>query len=173
MSGPDGTLLRAVRHNAWANAALIAFCAGRPAAELAWTAPGTFGTIHATLQHLVGAEQNYLFRLTGKRPPIEEERGRAALGDDRLVPLDELAERARSTAERMERVLADGLDPDRVVPTRVGTATAGIIAAQLIHHGSDHRAHVGTILGAHGVEAPDLDVWAYGRSIGEEVITQP
>ena len=34
---------------------------------------------------------------------------------------------------------------------------------QFAHHGSDHRAHVGTILGAHGLEAPELDVWAYGR----------
>jgi hypothetical protein len=42
-----------------------------------------------------------------------------------------------------------------------------VIASQFIHHGSDHRAHIGSILGAHGVEPPDIDVWAYGRSIGE------
>ncbi len=70
----------------------------------------------------------------------------------------------------MEAVLADGFDPARVITRRRGDkATAGIIVSQFIHHGSDHRAHIGTILGAHGVEPPDLDVWAYGRSIGEAI----
>lgn len=50
-----------------------------------------------------------------------------------------------------------------------GIAAAAIIVAQYIHHGSDHRAHVGTILGAHGVAGPALDVWAYGRSTGEVI----
>jgi uncharacterized damage-inducible protein DinB len=67
----------------------------------------------------------------------------------------------------MEAALASGFDPGRVIQMSRGTATAGIIAAQFIHHGSDHRAHVGTILGAHGVEPPDLDVWSYAREIGE------
>jgi len=48
------------------------------------------------------------------------------------------------------------------------TATAGVVLAQLVHHGSDHRAHIGTILGAHGVEPRhwDLDVWVYGGELG-------
>lgn len=163
----DGTLLRAVRHNCWANAELIEFCSRRPAEELAWTAAGTYGTIHATLHHIIGAEHGYLFRLTGHRPPIEEERGGRAMTTDWLAPLGELAERARSNAERMEQVLAQDFDPDRVVMNPWGSAAAGIVASQFIHHGSDHRAHIGTIFGANGVTPPELDVWAYGRSIGE------
>ena len=49
--------------------------------------------------------------------------------------------------------------------TRVGGGVEEKVK-QFAHHGSDHRAHVGTILGANGLEAPDLDVWAYGREIG-------
>ena len=164
----DGTLLRAVRHNCWANGQMIEFCARLSPEQLAWTSGGTYGAIHATLHHIVGAEHGYLFALTGHRPPIEEERGGRAMTPDWLAPLDELAERARSNAERMEAVLAADFDPSRVITRRRGDkATAGVIAAQFIHHGSDHRAHVGTILGAHGVEPPDLDVWSYGGSIGE------
>ena len=44
--------------------------------------------------------------------------------------------------------------------------TYGTMPVQFVHHGSDHRAHIGTILGVHGMEGPALDVWAYGREIG-------
>lgn len=164
----DATLVRAIRHNVWANLEMLAFCAGLVPEQLAWTTLGTYGTIHATLHHIVGAEHGYLFALTGARPPIETERGGRALTTEWLAPIDELINRARSNGERMERVLAGDFDPQRVITRRRGDqATAGIIVAQFIHHGSDHRAHIGTVLGAHGIEPPDLDVWSYGGSIGE------
>lgn len=168
----DGSLLQAVRHNSWANGELIAFCASRPSEELAWTSPGTYGTIHQTLHHLVGAEHGYLYTITGRRPPIEEERGGRRMTGDWLAPLDELGERVRSNAERIERVLADDFDPDRTLQFRnePGNTKAGIIVAQLIHHGTDHRAHVATIFGANGVEPPELDVWAYGLATGDVVV---
>jgi len=167
---PDDTLLRAVRHNTWANLELLEFCSRLPAEQLEWTTPGTFGTLHRTLHHTVGAEHGYLLALTGELPPIEAEgRGKPMTGDW-TAPLDELGERARSNGERMERVLGSEFDPARRITRPSGAvAEARIIAAQYIHHGSDHRAHVGTILGAHGVEAPSLDVWAYGRSVGEVI----
>lgn len=159
----DGSLLRAIRHNCWANDKLIEFCASLSEEEVAWTIPGTYGGIHGTLQHIVGAEQGYLFRLTGEPPP------RGLFQPDQLVPLAELRERARTNAERIERVLGSGFDPMRVVtrPQSKTRATAGVVVAQFIHHGSDHRAHIGSILGAHGKAPPDLDVWSYGSSIGE------
>lgn len=164
----DATLLRAVRHNVWANLEMLAFCGRLPPEQLGWTAPGTYGTIHATLHHIVGAEHGYLFALTGARPPIETDGGGRALTTDWIAPIDELIKRERSNGERIEPVLAGDFDPQRVITRRRGDkATAGIIVAQFIHHGSDHRAHVGTILGAHGVQPPDLDVWSYGGSIGE------
>ncbi len=166
----DETLLRAIRHNTWANLELLAFCAKLTAEQLAWTAPGTFGTLHHTMQHTVSGEQSYLVGLTGERPPIEVAERSKPLAADWTAPIDELIERARSNGERMERALASGFDPARMItrPSRP-TATAAIIAAQYLHHGSDHRAHVGTILGANGVEGPDLDVWTYGRAIGEVI----
>ena len=159
----DASLLRAVRHNGWANDKLIEACRDLTGEQLGLTVPGTFGSIHATLGHIVGAEHGYLFRLTQELP-----RG-GPIAPGQLVPLDELRARARSNAERMEQVLASDFDPLRIV-TRPGSttrATAAIVVAQFIHHGSDHRAHIGTILGAHGKGLPEWDLWAYGTSIGE------
>ena len=173
MSG-DETLLRLVRHNTWANLRLFELCASLPPDHLEWTTPGTFGTLHRTLHHIVAAEHGYLLALTGELPPIEVEgRGQPMSGRDRPTPLDELVERATSNGERMERYVTSDTDPLRVITRRTSKAVAGIIAAQYIHHGSDHRAHAGTILGAHGVEVPldanenGLDLWGYGTTIGE------
>lgn len=158
----DATLLRAVRHNCWANAELIRFCQGLSTDHLAATVPGTFGSVHATLQHTVSAEHGYLDALTGEEPPG------GMLSRDTLVPLEDLLARARSNAERIERYLASGPDQERRIKRPSGAvAVAAIIAAQFVHHGSDHRAHVGTILGANGVQPPDLDVWSYALTTGE------
>lgn len=163
----DAMLLTATRHNCWANQRLIEFCARLSPEQLAWTVPGTFGSIHATLQHTIGAEQGYLRNLTGELPP----RGAFTAGQA-LVPLEELLDRAKSNAERIERHLASGDDPDRrITRARMDIAAAKVIVAQFIHHGSDHRAQVGTILGAHGMTLPELelDVWSYGFSTGDVI----
>ena len=164
----DETLLRLVRHNTWANLELLAFCAKLAPEQLAWSAPGTYGTVHSTLHHIVGAEHGYLFALSGERPLIETEGGGRVLTPDWQAPLDELIERARSNGERVERVLASGFDPARLIARKGrNSSTAAVVVAQYVHHGSDHRAHVGTILGGNGLEAPWLDVWSYGSAIGE------
>ena len=157
----DATLLCAVQHNSWANQQLLEFCANLTEEQRDWTSPGTYGSIHACLQHILGAESGYLFSLTGGELPPG---GRLP---ESLVPLDELRSLAQSNAERIERVVAAERDPERRITRPSGAIVpATVIVAQFIHHGSDHRAHIGSILGAHGVEGPNLDVWAFGRAVG-------
>lgn len=157
----DATLLRAIQHNNWANQQLLDFCANLTDEQRDWTSAGTYGSIHACLQHIIGAESGYLFSLTGGELPPG---GRLP---ESLVALDRLRALAQSNAERIERVLAAESDPERKITRQSGAIVpASVIVAQFIHHGSDHRAHVGSILGAHGVEGPNLDVWAFGRAIG-------
>jgi uncharacterized damage-inducible protein DinB len=65
-------------------------------------------------------------------------------------------------------------DPDRVIDDEKRRNPADpplemdawMMLTQFVHHGSDHRAHIGTILGAHGLETPRLDIWRYGTEIG-------
>ncbi len=132
-----------------------------PDEQLQLTAPGTYGTIAATFQHLVHAERRYLWRLGGgegrfsqrhKFPGIASLRVLAAANGDQLI----------ETARRIKRT-------DAVVSKwRFGTyrVDRGVILIQALHHGNDHRTHVCTILGAHGIDSGEMDVWAYGEAIG-------
>lgn len=124
--------------------------------------PGTYGSIHQTLQHIVAGEQGYLRALTGEPAPL------GPLSSDDLRPLADLMARAEANAARADDALASDADPVRAITHSDGSVSnAAVVIAQLIHHGSDHRAQVGTILGAHGVAAPELGVWEYAFAIGD------
>jgi uncharacterized damage-inducible protein DinB len=132
------------------------------------TAPGTYGTITATLEHIIVGELRYLARLgiTVSDPGTLREHG---------MVLEELGSLHEKVSDAVERLFtAAEFDPDAVVVDRVRRNPADpplgieswVLITQFVHHGSDHRAHIGTILGAHGLAAPNLDVWAYGTAIG-------
>jgi uncharacterized damage-inducible protein DinB len=160
----DALLRRAFDHNRWANRRLLEHCTTGPVAAAAgpgenpkaWTAPGTYGTIHQTLGHLVAAEQSYLRRLTGGQPVPPP--GDLPAATMRAI-LDELD-------QGWPALLDDPGDPERSIPTRSGDFPAWVVLCQAVVHGHEHRANICSILGAHGQEPPDLDVWAYAASIG-------
>lgn len=149
------------RHNSWANQRLLEHCAGLPAELLAASAPGTYGTVIATLRHLSAAEERYLTFLEGERP-------RAEVMEAAELDLSSLLGEAAGRAERWAKQLAAGLDPDRTLRRTRLDGTEAVVRArtlivQAIHHGNDHRTHVCTILGTREMEVPDLDAWAlYG-----------
>src|SRR2546423_3966148 len=66
-------LIEAFRYHKWANLHLLDVCANLNPDQLQLTSPGTYGTIAATLQHLVAAEQRYLRRLAGHEPQLNED----------------------------------------------------------------------------------------------------
>jgi cyclophilin family peptidyl-prolyl cis-trans isomerase len=47
---------------------------------------------------------------------------------------------------------------------------ASAIMGQAIYHAGDHRTHVLSILGARGLEVPELDLWGYAESTGKMVL---
>ena len=150
-----------LRHNTWATGALLDFCRTLDPARLDDQAAGTYGTLYGTLQHLVGAEQWYVQLLTGERIGARIRRTqRHALG--------ELASIAAAIGVR-ELDLAASDDPDRQIVMDDGKGprtTVGVILAQLVHHGNEHRTQVTTILGTNGIEPPPISAWAYGRAAG-------
>lgn len=164
-------MLRQLRHDLWATGKLIEHCRSLTDEQLdGLAAAGTYGTIRRTLEHIVGADIRYLARLglAVVDPPFRE---------DHDVPLDELASLHAKVAEAVERLfVGNEFDPDRVLIDTLsrgrpaGAPPVGLEAwmmvTQFVHHGSDHRAHIGTILGANGLPTPGLDVWTYGREIG-------
>ena len=148
-----------LRHNSWATGALIGFCRTLDAAKLDASAPGTYGSLYGTLQHLVGAEQWYTKLLGG------EYLGRVIRRTDAPHTLDELATIAAATGARLVEIAASD-DPARMIVTNdPRRATVGVVLAQVAHHGNEHRTQATTILGANGIEPPALSAWAYGRAM--------
>ena len=157
----EGTLLELYRHKTWATLRLIEFCGRLDDAMLDATVPGTYGSIRETLRHLVRAEEGYFNRITGR--PMSER----VAADGPVPPLAELASRIERLGPEWERLAADDETQAREVTTDDGwRLRADVIMAQVVHHADDHRTHVLTILGAHGVEGPDLDVWMYADANG-------
>jgi uncharacterized damage-inducible protein DinB len=158
-------LIETFRYHKWANLHLMDVCAKLSEDQLQLTAPGTYGTIAATLQHLVAAEQRYiLVRLDGGKATLNERvefpgvvalRQLAASGGDRLI------------------AAAGKIKPDDATEASYDGARfkllLGVVLIQALHHGNDHRTHVCTILGSHGIPYGDMDVWAYGEATGAMV----
>lgn len=153
-------LLELYRHKTWATLRLIEICQGLADEHLDATIPGTFGTVRETLRHLVDSEEGYFRILTHERlaEPLP----------DGPVPLDELAKRIRRLGPRWELLAEDTDLPGREVTSTDGWRFPGAVAmAQAIHHADDHRSHVLSILGARGIELPDLAIWGYAEAMGQ------
>jgi uncharacterized damage-inducible protein DinB len=153
-------------HHAWATAELLAYCRELDDATLQATVPGTYGTIIATLQHMIDAEASYVWRLTGAWPEHP-------WPGDCEVEIGVLSERAQVLAGTLQQFLAGEWDGERLGEARgqsgdVYDVRAGVFLAQTIHHANEHRAHVCTILGALGLEPPNVSAWGYATAGGRE-----
>jgi uncharacterized damage-inducible protein DinB len=154
-------LRRFLGHHLWATERLLEHCRSLSPQQLALTAPGTYGSIVDTLDHLVSSDRSYLSGVTG--------RGRTpALDAGGPGPLLEHVSRQR---DGWLAYLDSAPDLDALVQRRSGAYPAWVVVLQAIHHGNDHRTHVGTVLLSHGLEAPEIDVWAYG--IAEDKLQFP
>jgi uncharacterized damage-inducible protein DinB len=149
-----------LRHNTWANVTLLEFCRRLDPALLEAKANGTYGTLYGTLQHVVGAEQWYVRLLTG------ELLGRARIRRDERHSLDDLLATATAIGARELEVVASDDATRRIEMNEGRRSTVGVILAQLVHHGNEHRTQVTTILGANGIEPPAVSAWGYGRAAG-------
>lgn len=166
----NGSLLRdAFAHHVWATLRLIDTCRALTPAQLATPVPGTYGSILATMRHLVSGDAWYLFALTG---------GRIATVDADDLGLGELASAMEGNGAAWSSLLAQDLDPDTMVVRRRDDgsethAPVGIRLAQALHHGTDHRSQVCTALTTLGVEPPSIDVWDYADQDGRLVEVPP
>jgi uncharacterized damage-inducible protein DinB len=152
----DALLSRFLDHSGWATNALLEHCLGLGDEVLAATAAGTYGTLQETLTHLADADADYLSWLTG--------------GEN--VPLEGTAEPAmlrgymRRSRDGWRAHLESVPDHEREVVSRDRRAPAWVLVLQVVHHANEHRAQVCSLLGAHGLPSPDIDVWAFGRAEG-------
>jgi uncharacterized damage-inducible protein DinB len=146
---------RLLGYNTWANQALIDFLRTMPPETLDLTAGGVYGTIRDTLEHLFTSQLGYQARLAGLPRHQPEE---PAEPPD-LAGLQRFADRAAAALANLVEVLPE---PGTMLPTSSGMRAAATVLTQLVMHGVEHRAHVGTILSANGIEPPDIASWAHG-----------
>lgn len=154
---PESTLMELIRYNNWANAQVIAACQELSDEQLAATVPGTYGSIHRTLGHMIRAEASYVGRMTGERP-------QPSFSWEDGPSVDELA----AFAGQMADTLLDAVR--RIPPTQnvheeedgdTIDYQARHLFIQTINHGIEHRTNITTILSSLGLAAPEVDGWAY------------
>jgi uncharacterized damage-inducible protein DinB len=170
----DGALVVAFQHKTWSTIEVLEACRSLTPEQLAAAVPGTYGSIHATLQHLVGSDESYLFKLTGVRhfPELHDEND--------PPPLPELIERTARAGTGWSDLAARPDQHLREVVTRDGWRTqAVILLVQALHHANEHRSQVLTIIGARGFDLPgidiseDFDAWHHGIHTGLMVRVEP
>ena len=159
MTTPADVLRAMFEHHLWATRGLLDHLGTLTEGELDAAIPGTYGGILATLTHLIDADGRYLLRLEQPIPPPREDRGPVHLAELRR-DLDDHARRwsqalARLEAESLEARIAAHEDYPEV------PRAEGLLLAQAIHHGDDHRTQICSTLGALGLDVPDLDVWTF------------
>ncbi len=156
----DG-LLDAFHHNAWATRQLLVRCRELTPAQQQATVAGVYGNPVATLWHIVAAEAGYYFRLADRRPDWDWQA-------DEPPSLDELMTRAEEMTARWEAFLTVPFDAERVLVYRWEDGTlmdvpAGVILAQALHHGNEHRGQINTVLTTIGVEPLALGLWDFAE----------
>ncbi len=152
-------LLELVRHKTWATRKLIELCESLDPTLVESTSPGTYGTIRETLVHMVNADRNYFRRLSAEEP--------WASMDKQTTDLQTVAERFFEIAPQWESLAEDASLADRdLFYPRGEVVKAAAVFAQSIHHGDSHRAHVLSILGSHGIQVPEMDLWEYAVEVG-------
>ena len=148
------------RYNRWANRLVFDALALRDVAALQAPQPVVFGSLLATVHHVLamsevwqahleGRPHGYTSRMPAPGPGLAEIAARQGAIDDWLVDL-----------------CADGGDWDaRVAFTFIGggagAMTRGQIVLHLVNHATYHRGHIAACLNAmgHGLPASDLPVF--------------
>ena len=152
------------KHNLWANLRLLDACANLSDAQLDATTKGTFGSVRATLMHIVAGEEGYVQRFTGHRPePALHEH-------DPFPGFDELRRRARLSGEEMIAIAEQWEQGEVLYLSYQGqffAVPAIFVLIQAINHATDHRSQIATMLSQQDVTLPELDGWAYYDAMRE------
>jgi uncharacterized damage-inducible protein DinB len=156
-------LAQIFRYTRWANLRLIDACQGLTDAQLATRAPGTSGSIAELLMHVVGGQQTFVLRTKGRQHEGELNResawpGIAAIRALALASSDELI----AIAERLET----DAEVDLPYWGKTYRFPISFFLTHAMEHGVEHRTEIRFALAHLGIDAPDLDGWAYAADAG-------
>ncbi|HET9494507.1 MAG TPA: DinB family protein [Chloroflexia bacterium] len=159
---PNTALAEMYRHNLWATMRLLDACEKLTDEQLDATIPGTFGSIRSTLLHWLRNEDRYVSFLRGEQP-------NPRLAVEPFPGFDALRASADLSGSALVEI-AENLPDDPILRTRSDEGEAVelpimTLIVQALNHATEHRTHIGSLMGAQGVEPPDSDGWAYGDEV--------
>jgi uncharacterized damage-inducible protein DinB len=161
MADPYFDLL--ARYNAWANERLYAACAKLGDGELKAKRPAFFGSIHATLNHILVGDRLWMSRLAG---------GSLVLALNKILHEDFTRLRAARVAQdELLIALVDGIPTAQLDAPLAYTNTRGqsfatphrIVLGHLFNHQTHHRGQAHDMLSQTAVAPPELDLIFFVR----------
>jgi uncharacterized damage-inducible protein DinB len=152
-------------YNDWANGRVLHLCDGLADELLDAPREMGFGSLRATLFHILAAERVWLDRWTGRF-------WKALQIDPAGIPVEQLGTALQEVSRERAALIADeepaGFQRTVIYADSRGTPHAHRIGDLLLHvanHGTHHRAQVVNMLRRSGVTAPAIDVivWLWGQ----------
>lgn len=154
---PVDTLIILFRHHRWANLRILEKCAELTTDQLDATLTGTYGSIQATLQHIVSAERSYFSRISTGQPDHLPK-------DAPPMTLEDMKEFLNTSGSGLIEWAANLQSADTVEIDWDGTlrqVPKTILLTQAINHATEHRAQIMAILTQLGIQPPEVDGWTY------------
>jgi uncharacterized damage-inducible protein DinB len=153
----ENTLTVLFRHNLWANMKLLAACVDLINEPSDVTVTGTYGSISATMQHLVTAETSYLGRISTGQPVRRPK-------DAPPLTAAEMKESLQSSGSGLIE-WANKVQPQDSVEVNWDSKPLDIpktiLLTQAINHATEHRAQIMVVMTQLGIQPPDLDGWTF------------
>jgi uncharacterized damage-inducible protein DinB len=151
------------RYNAWQNAGVYRACDGLGDTQRKEDRGAFFGSIHATLNHILWADQTWLARFGAASPPAKRS---IAEGLTLFDGWDALTVERR----RFDAVIkdwADGIEPSALegdliwvsgATGREMTKPKALLVAHIFNHQTHHRGQVNALLTGFGIKSDITDL---------------
>lgn len=150
-------------HHKWSNLTLIDFLARLTKEQLELTVPGVYGTPFATIRHLISSNADYV-RIIPDAPRVPQIDDEGPFGG--WVELREIADAADTALISYVDGLSDDMFFIDVDDGEAFELARSILLAQIVHHATEHRSQIRMTLSTHGIEPPEISLWAWRTSEG-------
>jgi len=153
----------AMAFTTWADQQIVQVARQLTTAQFEAAQPSGVKTIHATLAHMLGAQQTWIRRWNGSSP--------ARLADATDYPtLESIATAWTDTHRDLEAFVAAGIDPQRLITYKTTkgieyTYPLGMLVWHVVNHSTQHRSEAAAMCSAVGHSPGDLDILVYLRQI--------